>query len=365
MGRRLVVAACALVCAGATHAAPRPPLAAKTPALLVAGATATGASAQTTVELKEEKTDAAPFRVTIYAPTSYVANISQSPGTQIGTVDGTLQALIVSPDTLVTASGTVTVGDPTSTALRTSATQCTGTPVHAAIWVFNLTAMGNAITVPVYVDPTSGTEAAFSSAKLVLCLPNPYEQALPGTRSPAGAKFTGAKILLSAGVLTNPSSAGTFVWRSAITPWTVNGPAPNAAATIEAQSIVNLPEALTLKAKLTTGRHKTRGRTAVTNSVLLSGKLLENLTGISGAKVAFFSNGKSAGSATTGASGSFSKKLALKKKASFRVTATVPDRETACVSPLPASTAPGGCAAATTAGYKLTSNAVAVKPKER
>ena len=39
----------------------------------------------------------------------------------------------------------------------------------------------NTADVPVFVDPTTGAEAAFSSAKLMLCLPNPYEQALPAT----------------------------------------------------------------------------------------------------------------------------------------------------------------------------------------
>jgi hypothetical protein len=339
---------------------------AKTPQLIISGSTSTGASAATVVEVTEEKTDAAPFRISIYVPVGYTTNIGQAAGVQIGDVAASLQALVISEDAIIDAPGSVLVGDRTSTALQTSAAQCTGTPTHAAVWLLHVTVAGQTLDVPVYVDPTTGAEAAFSSAKLVLCLPNPYAEAQPPTsRAASGAKIIDAKMTLSAGVLTTPSSAGSYVWRSVITPWTVHGPAPNAAGTIEAQSIVSIPSSLSLKAKLKTKRHKRHGRTTVTNSVLLSGKLLENLQGVSGAKVAFFANGKSAGSATTGATGSFSKTAGLRKRTTYKATATVPTRETACVSPLPVTSVPGGCVSATIAGYKISSNSVTVKPKKR
>jgi hypothetical protein len=339
----------------------------KTPQLLVVGAAAPGASAQTTVEVKEEKTDAAPFRITIYVPPTYVINLSQSAGTQIGTVDAMVQLLGISFDTLAPATGQVVVGDRTSSTLQTSAAQCTGTPTHAAIWMLNVTLSGQTLPVPAYVDPTSRPEADFSSAKLVFCLPNPYEQAQPpSSRAAFGAKIVDAKLTLSAGVLTNPSLADYYRWRSVITPWTVNGSAPNPAGTIETQAIVANSASLTLKGKLKTVRHKKGSRTAVTNSVLLSGRLLVGTQGGGGVKVAFFVNGKSAGSATTNSTGVFSKTFGLRKKSSFRVTATVPIFEIpVCGAPLSALYAPAGCVGATTGGYKLTSNTVAFKPKTR
>ena len=247
--------------------------------------------------MKEEQTDAAPFKISIYLPTGYIANLGQSAGVQIGTVDAGLQALAVSTD-VITAPGTVLVGDKTSPALQASATQCTGTPTHAAIWVARIQLTGQTLEVPLFVDPTTTADPPSTSAKLVLCLPNPYAEAQPPiSRAPAGAKIVDAKLKLSAGVLTNPTTAGTYLWRSVITPWTANGFEPNVAGTVETQAIVTIPSSLSLKAKLKTVRLRTR----VTNSVLLSGKVLESLSGISGAKMAFFANGKSAGSAMTGA----------------------------------------------------------------
>jgi hypothetical protein len=84
-----------------------------------------------------------------------------------------------------------------------------------------------------------GNEAPFSSAKLVLCLANPYEQAVP-TRAPTGLRLVDTKPTLSAGMVTNPTSAGSFVWRALVTPWTANGQR-RTPRTIEAQSIVNIP----------------------------------------------------------------------------------------------------------------------------
>jgi hypothetical protein len=160
-------------------------------------------------------------------------------------------------------------------------------------------------------------------------------------------------------VITNPSAAGSYLWRTTITPWTVNGATPNAAGTIETQSLVNLPSSLTLKATDKTKRKKKGKKVKVSNSVLLSGKLLENLQGIAGAKVTI----TKAGSATTNASGSFSKSAGLGKKTSFKATAVVPTREVACVSPLPG--IPAGCVTNTIAGFTVSSNTVTASPKKK
>jgi hypothetical protein len=336
---------------------------AKTPQLIVSGAQATGASATTTIQVREAKTDAAPLEISIYVPTGYTANLSQAVGTQIGTVRNKIQLLGFSADAVADFVGTILVADKSSSALQTSATQCTGTPTHVTIWLLHTVAAGQTFDVPVYVDPTSGTEAAFSSAKLVLCLPNPYEQALPGMRAPGGAKIFDAKATLSAGVITNPTAAGAYLWRAVIAPWTPNGPSANPAGTMETQGIVTIPASLALKAKVRTFRHKRQGRKTVTNSVLLSGKLLENLRGVAGAKVTFYANGKTAGSTATGSTGLFSTKAGLRKKATFSARAVVPTRESACASPL--TTVPAGCISATLAGYAISSNSVDAAPKKR
>jgi hypothetical protein len=354
MWRRLLVFGCAASAALAlASGAP-----AKTPQLLVNGATEIGASAATVISVNEEKTDAAPFRTSIYLPSGYVANLGQSAGTKIGTVTTSVQQLALSPDAIDVA-GTIFADTPSKHAGNLCAP---GT--HGAVWLLQLIVQGATFVVPAYVDRTTGSEAAFSSAKVVICLSNPYDQATPGTRAPFGVKFVDTRLTLSAGVLTNPIVAGSFVWRAVITPWTANGEAENTGATIEAQSIVNIPSSLSLKAKVRTIRHTKHGRETVTNSVLLSGKLLEDLKGVAGARVTFYANGKTAGSAPTAASGAFSRTTGLAKRMSLKATATVPTRETGCVSPLPATVAPGGCVAATIAGYKLSSKTVTATPKK-
>lgn len=329
--------------------------AAATPQLLVTGATEIGASAATLVEVKEDKSDAAPLRISIYVPAGYVANLGQTAGTQIGTVTTSLQVLALSPDAIEVA-GTVLTDTPSKYVGNACAPGA-----HAAVWLLHLVVQGTSFDVPAYVDPATGAEAAFSSAKLVLCFANPYEQAAPATRAPFGVKLVAAKVKLSAGVLTNPIVAGSYVWRTVITPWTANGATENTAGTTEAQSIVTVPSSLSLKAKVRTIRH----RRTVTNSVLLSGKVLENLKGIAGAKVTFYANGKTAGSAPTGPSGAFSRTTALSRRTTIRATATVPARATACVNALPATLAPAGCVGATIAAYKLGSEAVTATPTKR
>jgi hypothetical protein len=290
-----------------------------------------------------------------------VTNLGQSPGTQIGTVTASVQALQVSGDTVIpNVSGTVVTDAPSKYVTNTCAPG-----VHAAVWLLQLTVQGTIYDVPAYVDAASGNETTFSAAKVVLCFANPYEQAAPGTRAPFGVKLVDAKVALSAGMFTNPTTAGSYVWRTLITPWTVSAATDNPAGAMETQSIVNIPSSLSLKATVRTTRHRRHGRTVVANSVLLSGKLLENLTGIAGATVTFFANGKTAGSAPTAASGGFSTKTGLARKTTLKATATVPTRETGCVNPLSAAFAPAGCVAATIAGYKLASNTVTATPRKR
>jgi hypothetical protein len=330
-----------------------------TPRLIVSGGPTPGGAAATNVQVTEDKSDAAPLKITIYQPAGYVAALNQPAGKQIGTVHADLQALAISPDAIIQADGTVLTDDP---AKYTSNTCAPGT--HAAVWLLHVTVSGQTIDVPVYLDPTTGTETALGAAKLVLCLSDPYDTAPTSIRAPFGVKVINAKMTLDSGVITNPSSAGTFLWRATITPWNPASPAPDAAKTVEVQSIVTLPQALSLKATVKTIRHKHGKKTTVTNSVLLSGTLLENLQGIQGASVTILAGGKKIGSTTTSASGAFSRQAGLTKKTTFQAKATVAQRDTACVSPLPATSVPGGCVGATIGGYTLSSAVVSATPKK-
>src|SRR4051812_46236000 len=251
------------------------------PQLLVTGPTATAASGMTVLEVKGAAADAAWAQVTTYVPSGYTIDLGQPAGTRIGSVSA--RAQLLASGATAGATGVVLVADRNDVAIQQAATQCTRSPTHAGVWVMRLTLPAQTLEVPLYVDPTTGSEAAFGSAKLVVCLPQPYARGLP-TYAPLGTKIDDLRTTLSAGVFTNPLSAGNHVWRTVVTPWSPSGAAPDAGSTVESQGLVGVPASLSLKAKLTTKRE----RRAVRNSVLLSGALLEALRGVAGATVSFF-----------------------------------------------------------------------------
>jgi hypothetical protein len=318
-------------------------LASATPRLIISG---------TTVQLLEDKSDAAPAHVSIYVPTGYTAALTQTPGAQIGTVHADLQALAISPDAIIQADGTVLAADPNTAALQSSGAQCTGTGTHTGIWLLHVTVSGTTLDVPVYVDPTSGSATALGVAVLQFCLPDPYDNAPPATRSAFGAKIINAAMTLNAGVITAPASGG--LWRSVITPWNTATPSPNLAGTIEVQSIAAPAGTAKLKTKV-----KKVGKK---HTVTLSGSVSQSGTGVSGATVTLTAAGKKIATLKTSSSGSFSKTFVIKKKTKYQAKAVVAQRDTACISPLPATSAPGGCQQATIAGYTATSAAVTAKP---
>ena len=350
MGRRFwVVAACALL--GSILAAAD--AAAKT-VLLVNGPVARATSGTTTIEVRGAPADPAWGEITTYVPNGYTINLGHPTGTRIGSVAAVVQLLETRAN--AQATGVVLVADRNDPAVQQAAATCTGNPAHAAIWLVRLTVSGRTIDLNAYVDPTFGGDQPFGSAKVVLCLPQPYSSVLP-SYAPLGTKISDLTLTLSAGVFTNPLFAGSNVWRTVVTTWAGDGAALELGAAAESQALVALPASLTLQAKVTKSRRK--------STVLLSGKVLESLVGIAGARISFFANNTSAGGASTGLRGAFAKRRLLQTRTTYTATATVPTRTAACVAPLPPSLAPAGCLSATRAGYRLRSNSVVVTPRRR
>ena len=238
--------------------------------LLVTGPTATAASGTTVLEVKGAPADAAWAQLTTYVPSGYTINLGQPVGTRIGTVSA--RAQLLGSGASATATGVVVAADRNDAAVQQAATQCTRSPVHAGVWTMRLTLPAQTLELPLYVDPTTGSEAAFGGAKLV-ALPAAAVRAgqLPNY-APLGTKIDDLRTTLSAGVFTNPLFAGSHVWRTVVTPWSPSGAAPDTGRTVETQGLVGVPSSLSLKAKLTTKR----ARLTVKNSVLLSGTLLES-----------------------------------------------------------------------------------------
>ncbi len=219
-------------------------LAAYTPRLTITGASQNaGAPGGIKVKFQAGQTDDPTAKATFYVPLGYQLGIPGTAGTQLGTAAASVFAIDL--NALVPVTGTVAVANPADFAAQ--ATACTGTASHTSTWALNLSAAGTPLVVPVFVDTvTAGPLALFASATLVICLPPP--DLPPGTpgRATLGAKLLTAEFTTSA--ITNPAALGEYRWRATATPYTPAKGTVNAAATVEVQSLVDLPTKLSLKA---------------------------------------------------------------------------------------------------------------------
>jgi hypothetical protein len=197
-----------------------------------------------TIVVAQEKVDDPTARIIIYAPLGYKATLTQAPGTQIGDVVADVQVLDLSPNVLP-LTGPVKTDSPGNWVAQ--ATACTGVAAHEAVWTLNAALPGQpANVIPVFVDHTTGAEAAFSSAKMTVCFRDPTLPAGDPRRSPNGTKFLDASFSVK-GVFTNPSSAGNQLWRSLFTPYTPGTGTPNGTGTSEAQGVVPMPYTISIK----------------------------------------------------------------------------------------------------------------------
>jgi hypothetical protein len=226
------VAAVALAAAG--HA-----FAAYTPKLVVQQS-----SAGTTIKLAIPSTDDPTAKLTFFAPAGTGANLTASAGSTIGTLEAKASAGALGGATLpLTGSLQARAADGTylssgqQVPIAATATRCTGSATHAAYWILVLSAAGQTLEVPLFVDPVpaSAPFAPLVAYQLVVCLP-PSD--IP--ESAGGAAF-GAKVFEASftvqGVFSAPSS-GDNVWRLLATPYSPGKGTPNAVATVEAQSFV-------------------------------------------------------------------------------------------------------------------------------
>ena len=199
-------------------------------------------TAGTTIHLTIPPTDDPTARLTFFVPAGTGVNLGATAGSTIGTLDAKAAAGALGGATLP-LTGTVQARAANGTYLSSgvavplaqAATACTTTAVHGAFWVLVLSAAGQTLEVPLFVDPvTSGPLSAAVAATLSLCLPpSDIPEALGGAAF--GAKVFEASFTVK-GVFS--PTAGTNLWRLTGTPYKPGKGTPNAPATVEAQSYV-------------------------------------------------------------------------------------------------------------------------------
>jgi hypothetical protein len=203
-----------------------------------------GGAGPVTIVVAQETADDPTARIVIYAAPGYKAKLNQAVGTTIGDVIAHVKIFDLSTNTFTLGPGPVKVENPANYPAATNL--CTPGVAHEAVWTLNA-ALANQPPnpIPVYVDHTTGAEAAIGSVKMTVCFRDPNLPAADPRRSPNGTKFLDAAFTVN-GVFTNPSAAGNQVWRSIFTPYTPGTGVPNAAGTREAQGIVPVPYSLSL-----------------------------------------------------------------------------------------------------------------------
>ncbi|PWU17792.1 MAG: hypothetical protein C5B48_15510, partial [Candidatus Rokuibacteriota bacterium] len=251
-------AGAALVISGSASTAPTGLRSAK---LNITTQPGSGATGPVTIEVSQAGTDDPLAHITIYTGLGYTASLTATSGTQIGVATAKVQSADLGNAT-VPVAGTVQARDASGTyvsggtqvPLATAATACTGTAAHAAFWVAAYQAAGQALELPLFVDPAAGPETAFAAYKIQACFPDPTLPAGDPRRAPLGLKLIDAVLTLKS-VFTNPTSAGTPVWSAFFTPYTPGTGVANPAGTVESRSATIVPAAISLVAKYIKALH--------------------------------------------------------------------------------------------------------------
>jgi hypothetical protein len=302
--------------------------------------------AKTTIHITSAKSDDSTAAIHILSPSA--ATLTQAPGTTIGTVTASVNAKAISPDAVIPLTGNVNVADPTKYNTPTDIA-CSGSATHTAVWNLSLTAAGQTLNVPVYVDPAPAALAALGAKTvLVTCLASPDVGA-------ACAPTLCAKLLDVNFTVSGVFSAAGPIWISEFTPYTPGTATPNAAGTVTALGL-DVKPTVTLAAKAGKGKAVLAGR------VTIAGQPVPTFP------VTIFSGTKKIGTAKTSAAGSFVFTARVKKGPySLRAGAAAPNGlpagTTGCAA-IPAGTPGlGPCVSATIPAFAVFSNPVKVRVK--
>lgn len=288
--------------------------------------------------------------LTFYVPVDYAALLAQPEGEVVGTVSaGAIAAdLANSPLSL---KGTIVAGLTTTTitssgasvTLGAAAVACTGTATHSAFWVLNLSAAGQTLQVPAFVDdvPLTNPLSSIANTTITICLPPPdVPLGTPG-RASLGAKLVSATLSITDVLSAAPAW---YTWHATVTPYTPATGKVNVAGKFEVQSVDRTPQVLTAKAK-----KKGAGR------VTVSGRLVAGGKGVAGVSVSIFAGKKSVGKAVTKSGGYYAALVTAPGTAKFSASVAVTPRKAALCT---AFFAPAPCVGSWVAGFTAKSTAV-------
>jgi hypothetical protein len=352
--KRVLRAAVAAAVAGGTLVFAGAALAANTGKLTVSySPMKAGTTASTTIKVETPQSDESIAAVTIFTGTNFV-NGGGAPNTQIGQVQAT--AFAHDANLNLPLSGPVTTADP---AQYTTNACSPGT--NFAVWVMNLSAAGQTLPIPIFVNKATGPGAALGAYSLKICLP-PWDvpAGTPG-RAFQGAQLLDATLTLDK-IFTSPTSTGLGMWDALITPYTPGKGTPNAAGTFEARAFVPLPISLGIKPtyKKKTNTWGLAGKITAGGQPAPAGTVVHISRGLSPSKLTSRSTTK------VGAGGAWKTAghLSPRKTTYFRISASRPTSDytsTGCANPQTA-LAPAGCVSATLTGWSGTSAVVRIKP---
>lgn len=290
--------------------------------------------------------------ITFYVAAGYAALLAQPEGAVVGTVTAKAVAADLGGANLplggqivaATAATTVTSAGVT-VPLSTLAVACTASASHSAFWILNLTAAGQTLQVPAFVDdvPLTNPLSALANTTIKFCLPPPDVPAGTPGRAALGAKLVSATLNITEVFSTAPLW---YLWHATVTPYTPGAGTANAAGTVEVQSIDRTPQEMTIAAKAA----KQAG------SVLVFGKVRAGGKGIGGAEVSILAGKKAVGKATSRPGGYYQAVVTAPASATFTATTTVAPRTASCTAYFP----PVPCAGAWYAGFTASSEAVKV-----
>jgi hypothetical protein len=349
--KRLAAVACAGISSLAALALSAPADAAVSPKLAITPTNSGGANLIVSGGVTNPAEDAFQ-KIQIYVPTGFGLNAPVG-GTTVGTASG--HALIKDVDATQEQnfSGKITAISPTDPAVAYENSSCDNT-THAAAWSVQITANDTSpVSIPIFVDKTTGSETAFGQFKLVMCLRSPDLPSSDPNRSLTGTKIDNFLLTLT----------GDYRWRSLWTPYAAGTGNVNTAGTVEAQSIVRVPPGvLSLAAKKV--QQTINGH--VRNFVRLTGKLVVSGEPASGVKLGFSHGATKAkltafGSVKTGATGNFLITSRLTKATYFQGGATMPRQELGPGGCTPSFGAGVSCLNASIGGFRLLSRMVYVK----